>query len=380
MADVPRQRAEELTGELPRFVVDAVGEPTRTEPGELTEDDEAVVAALVELGVDEPGAREAVETGRVPLVLTATVLGESRDLSLDEFAERTGLDPGLVRRLRAASGLPLPQGFGPTDLAWAEGIAALLEVMPEDAILRAARARGSALSSIARSDLALIRDEMMLPMRQAGADDLAVSIGLAETASALEPTARELLQHTYRLQLLEQLDSQLSALLASAEGQEIEMAVGFVDLVGYTALSARVDPEGLDDVLDAFERRVVDVVGGNPHVHVVKYLGDAAMLVAPELGPLTDAMLELTCSVEELDDAPLRGGLAAGPTLVREGDYFGATVNMAARLTDMARPWSLLAAEELIEELSDGFDVRRTRPMRIRGVGLRRPLSVRRPD
>ena len=88
-------------------------------------------------------------------------------------------------------------------------------------------------------------------------------------------------------------------------------------------------------------------------------------------------MLELTREVEPLSDAPLRGGMAHGATLVREGDYFGPPVNLAARLTDLARPWSVLADEALMDELEDDFDVKRILPTRIRGIGLRRPLAVR---
>ena len=214
-------------------------------------------------------------------------------------------------------------------------------------------------------------------MRNAGADDLTVSVALAETARAVDPLARDLLVHEYHRQLLRVLDSELSTMLAASSGQELDVAVGFVDLVGYTSLSAQVDPEGLDQVLEAFEQRVVDEVGGHDSVAVVKYLGDAAMFVATDPQTLAETMLRIVEPVESLEDAPLRGGMAHGPTLIREGDYFGPPVNMAARLTDLARPWSLLAAEELMDDLGGTLETKRIRPTRIRGIGLRRPLSVR---
>jgi adenylate cyclase len=158
--------------------------------------------------------------------------------------------------------------------------------------------------------------------------------------------------------------------------ESVDLAVGFVDVVGWTSLSSRIDPQGLDSVLDAFESRIIEVTAPDPDVGLVKYLGDAVMLVAPEPTVLARALLDLTTPVPALEDAPLRAGLAAGATLLREGDYFGPAVNLAARLTDLARPWSVLAAEELVEELSPAFEVRRIRPTRIRGIGLRRPLAV----
>jgi adenylate cyclase len=72
--------------------------------------------------------------------------------------------------------------------------------------------------------------------------------------------------------------------------------------------------------------------------------------------------------------------MASGPTIVREGDVFGSPVNLAARLTDLARPWRLLADDELSETLeAAGYRTRRLRPVRIRGVGTRRPIGVTRP-
>lgn len=377
-----RPRAEELTGELPRFVAERLGEvvaPAGDGDAAHARKLEDTVAALVDLGLSEEEAREAVRADRVPLALATEVLGEEPRHDFDETCAEAGVDPTVVKRVVVAAGLAVPDQLTDGDRDWVRGLAALLESMPIDAIVRAARVRGSALGTIARADLELIRDEILLPMRRVGADDLTVSLALAETARAVEPLSRELLLHEYRRQLLHQLDSELSALLARSEGQEIEIAVGFVDLVGYTSLSAQVDPEGLEHVLEAFEQVVVEVVGGNDRVGIVKFLGDAAMLVASDPRTLAETMLHLVEPIEALEDAPLRGGLAFGPTLIREGDYFGPPVNMAARLTDLARPWSLLAAEELVDDLDGPLEVRRIRPTRIRGIGLRRPLSVRWP-
>ena len=248
-----RPRAEELTGEIPKFVVERMGEP---EPVEDEHDE--TVAALVELGLDEQQARDAVTQNRVPLALVTQILGEEPEYTFDEVCAEAGLDPADVRRVLVAAGMPVPERATEGDLRWAQGLAALLESLPIDAIVRAARVRGSALGTIARADLELIRDEIMVPMRHAGADDLTVSVALAETARAVDPLARDLLVHEYHRQLLRVLDSELSTMLAASSGQELEVAVGFVDLVGYTSLSAQVDPEGLDQVLEAFERRVVD--------------------------------------------------------------------------------------------------------------------------
>ena len=370
-----RPRAAELTGELPKVVRDALD---RGRPRALTEGDRETIDALVELGVSEAEAELAVVERRVPLVLTSQVLGEQRVHTLAEVSEASGVPEAVLLDIRSATGLPNRERYTDTDVEWARLLGRLLELIPVEAVVRSARARGAALASIARSDLSVVRDELILPMREGGADDLAVSVALAETAKALDPISRDILVASYRLQLRDELDSELSAIAAREEGHELDLAIGFVDVVGYTALSARIDPEGLDHLLDAFQERVVEVVAEATDVALVKYLGDAVMLVAGDPVTLAETMLALTETVEALEEAPLRGGLAAGGVHVREGDFFGAPVNLAARLTDMARAWSLLADDELLDPLDDVFDVKRILPTRIRGIGLRRPLAVRR--
>ena len=114
---------------------------------------------------------------------------------------------------------------------------------------------------------------------------------------------------------------------------------------------------------------------------MVKFLGDAAMYVGVDATSLAATLLEIVMGTEHepaLEGSPIRGGLAAGPVLMRAGDYFGPPVNVAARLTDHARPGTVLADEHLAEELNS-FYVKRVPPMRLRGIGFRRPLRVRLP-
>ncbi len=172
------------------------------------------------------------------------------------------------------------------------------------------------------------------------------------------------------------LSTEVVRAAAREPGHELELAVGFADMVGYTALSARIDPTGLEEVLDVFEQRVLEVIGAREDVSLVKFLGDAAMLVSVDPVALASTLLEVCERLPDLEEAPLRAGLAHGRTLVREGDYFGPAVNLAARLTDRARPWSLLADPALDDVLDEHFEVSRIRPMSIRGIGFTRPLAV----
>lgn len=340
--------------------------------------DREVVDALIAFGVDEPEAVEAVEEQRVPLVLVRQLLGGPRPYTLDEVAERAGIDAEVLRRVFRALGLPLQDRYGESEVREAEELLRLLDTFPEEVLLRLARVRGMAVSRIAMSDLAAVRDGIIAPMRSAGADDLTVAVALAETAKDMLPVSSDLLVNAHRRALLYQLSSEIVRAGAEEGARETELTVGFVDLVGYTALSARVDPVGLDEILDTFEERVVDAAGSVDAVDLVKFLGDAAMLVSADPEALAGTMLEVVEHTDELAEVPLRGGVARGQTLVREGDFYGPAVNMAARLTDQARPWAVLADDGLAETLQERFEVVRTGPLQIRGVGMRRPVRIMR--
>lgn len=374
---------KELTGQLPAFLRDllhndaeGVEEDAGADPADLEADQRDVVDALVELGVEESVACRAVATGRVPLVIAQHRRQRRERYDLQEVSRRSGLPADLIRDLHRAMGLPTPARFTRRDLSWARQVRKFLEIMSVDALMRSARVRGNALATVARADLAIVRDELLVPMRQAGADDLTMAVALADAAEALEDIGREALIHAYEAQVDAQLDGELVAMAARSDADEVDIAVGFVDVEGYTALSARIDPAGLDAVIDAFEQRVLEVTSNAVGVSPVKYLGDAVMLVSADVGELAEVMLELTKPVDDLVDAPLRGGMSFGPVLVREGDYYGTTVNVAARLTDHARAWKVLADEEIRPLLEERFQVHAIRPMRMRGLGTRRPLAV----
>jgi class 3 adenylate cyclase len=122
----------------------------------------------------------------------------------------------------------------------------------------------------------------------------------------------------------------------------------FVDLCGFTRFTAMEGDDRATRVLAEFRRTVRDVASGRG-VRVAKWLGDGAMIVAVQAGPLVVAMLEIEAGVEEAGSLlPIRAGLATGPVILFEGDdYIGTPVNLAARLCDVAQPHEVLAVPQL---------------------------------
>lgn len=93
-----------------------------------------------------------------------------------------------------------------------------------------------------------------------------------------------------------------------------------------------------------------------PPVHFVKTIGDAVMLVSPEASPLVGAALRLVDDVGAEEDLPsLRAGVALGQAVNRWGDWYGTPVNIASRVTDYARPESVLATKDVREETGDDY-------------------------
>jgi adenylate cyclase len=310
-----------------------------------------------------------------------TILTGSPELSLAEVADQAGLPVQILREVFAATDWENRPAYDERDVDYAKAVAQLLDVFPLAALVRTVRTRYRAVTSIVVSDLGTLRDHVLGPVVHGGADVSQLGGQLAEAAERILPLSTSQLDEDYRHALLRLLDSDALARGAQLEGgRELHLAVGFVDIVGYTALSGRVDPVGLDHVLVGFEDLVASVVSGQDDVLLAKFVGDAAMLVASEPRPLADVLLSLVDDHTRLAEAPRRAGMSAGLVLVREGDYFGSVPNLAARLTDHANPWSLLADQELEPVLEEDFDLERVSKTRIRGVGDQRPLRVRRKE
>ncbi len=117
-----------------------------------------------------------------------------------------------------------------------------------------------------------------------------------------------------------------------------------------------------------------------PPVTLVKTLGDAVMLVSPERDPLLDLLLDLVDAAEADDQLPmLRVGVACGPALERGGDWYGRPVNLASRLTGLARPASVVATAEVRDATPD-LRWSALRARKVRGVGEMKLFRARRPE
>jgi adenylate cyclase len=110
-----------------------------------------------------------------------------------------------------------------------------------------------------------------------------------------------------------------------------------------------------------------------PPVRLIKTIGDAAMLVSRDPAPLVEAALSLAEAAEAADLPAVRAGLAWGPAITRSGDLYGHAVNLASRVTGIARPQSVLCTKE-VRDASPDFDWSFAGSHRFKGIADSVPL------
>jgi adenylate cyclase len=337
-------------------------------------------------GVPLEELRNAVAAGRLALLpVEHAIAGDGARYTAREIAERSGLDLELLRRFRSALGVPYADPderiATEADLEAALRTKAILDTgFPAEDVLRNARTIGMGMGRIAEAN----RELVVRNMTQAGDTERDVADRLALVAEQLLPLVGDTLSYAFQANLLEQVkrDVIAAADLESGElGGAVERTVCFADLVEFTRLGEEIAPEELGFVAGRLEEMATVVA--EPPVRLVKTIGDAVMLIAPGARELTEAALSLTAAAEaEGDEFPwLRAGLATGPTLPQSGDYYGRAVNLASRITGVARPGSVLvdaATRDAAGE--DGFAYSFAGERRLKGIDARVKLfRVRRP-
>src|SRR5205814_3333466 len=123
------------------------------------------------------------------------------------------------------------------------------------------------------------------------------------------------------------------------------LAVGFVDLVGFTALSQQLDSGELGEIVGRFEAICHDMIA-DAGARFVKALGDGVLLTCATAELAAELVLELLDAVSATV-GPTRGAITFGPLVARDGDVYGSVVNLASRLVALAEPHTVIAPADL---------------------------------
>ena len=342
--------------------------------GEERKAREELLAALSEDGFSLEELKQAVAANRLALLPVERILG-GRYTAAD-IEHRTGLDRDLLLRLRRVQGLPAPgpddRVFDEHDIDAARALTAALDAgLSLEAIEQVNRVIGEGMSRVATTTTAAFAAAYLNP----GDSERDVALRFAALAQRLAPNLDPALVAAYHAHLR---DSVRRGRIGAAEREkgalpeEQALIVSFADMVGFTRLGAELEPQELGSVAGRLAALATDVT--EAPVRLVKTIGDAAMFVSTEPAAMVDVALSLIEAAEAEELPAVRAGIALGPALLRAGDYYGHGVNLASRVTGVARPGSVLCTEAIHDAAPDQFLWSFAGRYRLKGVADSLPL------
>lgn len=314
--------------------------------------------------------------------LDRAILGEEPSLTALDVAAEAGVGVDQARRLWRALGFPefvSERAFNQADASAVSTLMAFVDAgaIDFDMAINLTRGVGQTMARLADWEVSSLVSRVEELAAEADVGSRLVS---AKTLiEEINPPFEELLIYAWRRHLAAAV-SRVEAVGAKDEDlHTIDVTVGFADLVAFTALSNQLDRDDIGELVEVFESRCSDVVarfGGR----VIKSLGDSVLFVSES--PV--AALEIAEGIVNVigRDAKMpdvRLGLATGAVVMRLGDVFGPPVNLAARLTQVARRNRIIIDQSTADLLPPADWEHRRLPARpLRGFGLLEPLTVRR--
>jgi adenylate cyclase len=343
--------------------------------------DQKLAQYLRRRGASQDEIEQAAAEGWLTLLaIDRSLFAEPAKYTREEIAERSGVDPEVSRLLWRALGFPdVPDG----QIAFSEesvDVLCTLNERIEAWFMRRSASESDANEALITQVRALsagfARVAEVLSDSFVDSVDAAHSLGLGDEDIAriyVENLKWDSVSRLFDYVLRLQLRAAAWRKLATEDDTATRptLAVGFLDLVGYTALSQMLDEDEIGLLVARFEALTHDTIaqlGGR----LVKTIGDEVMFVAES--PTVAARIALRLTERTGEDAVLpdaRAGIAYGPVVAREGDYYGPMVNLAHRLVEVAYPGTILVCDALHDALVDdpGFTFGRTRQRRIRDIG-----------
>jgi adenylate cyclase len=367
------------------------------------------VVRLVDVGVLSPEENERFSPGDVRRVLMARSL-EDAGIPLDEvvaaihhgalsldFADAAGFErfAGLAaetfRQVTDRTGIPLEllmvvrEAIGmappaPDDRLREDEMTIvpfielqLAEGFRPAAIERLLRVTGDSTRRIADQEAAWWNSEVIEQARAAGKGPEAV--GNADLTDRIAPMTDDALLAMYHAHQARNWTANIiegfEVLMANAgihSRLERPPAICFLDLTGYTRLTQERGDDAAAELATTLARLVQRSSvqhGGKP----IKWLGDGVMFFFPDPGHGVRAALEMVDELAAAGLPPAHVGLHAGPVLYQEGDYYGQTVNLTARIADYARPGEVLVTRAVADaSQEEGIAFADVGPVELKGV------------
>jgi adenylate cyclase len=339
----------------------------------------AELGALRQLGIPADTIRRAVDRGDPQsAIFDAVVLpriGE-RTVTATEIEAMGGLSVSATATLIEAFGLPAPapdaRAFTPREAEALVLLARFEQVWPADFRSRSARVSGRHLARIAHTEVQDLRAQ--LTSRLAGEDIEGVE-GLHRLREALaqwQPIAESLLVGVHQRWIERELAQAAVGQAESAGGADqlpgaVDVTIAFCDLKDFTAYADLNGDAAAVESIERFSEIVARERG--KRVRLTKLLGDGAMLVYADAREAVRAAVRILDALRDREGPDGHASIHRGVALAREGDYFGGTVNLAARLLTTAGRNELITTSAVAEATADEFAWVRAGVLEFRGIG-----------
>jgi adenylate cyclase len=302
---------------------------------------------LTSLGATADQIAEASTRSGLIGLAADLVFSAGHGFPASELATQAGTSVETVMGIWQALGVEIPEPDAPMFSADDVGLIrtlASVDLFSDAESDELMHVIGSALSRVADAAIAFYVGSVESDLADSGANALELAkkgSGAAQTALDLGAGLGAVFAHMMR----DAVERQRQAQSQVSDRALYRVAVGFVDLVGFTPLSHRMGTRELSSFIGRFENRAFRLAAENGG-RIIKHIGDEVMFVA--IDPVAGCELALAL-MEEFTDEGIqpRGGLAFGDVVARQGDYYGEVVNLASRLADLAIPGEVLADDNV---------------------------------
>jgi adenylate cyclase len=326
-----------------------------------------VLETMTTSGMPLEGMAGVIARGEASLAfLDSPLYGRLAAMSTVTFrqlAEQTGLPVDLMMVIREAAGGAAPQ---PDDLVREDelGIVPFLEIGASEDISPASterllRVMGDSMRRVSESQARWWQTEVADRFVARGGQPGNMGEDTLEFGERLNPAYEQALlaithaheSRTWTANILEGVEGYMSE-AGLYRRTERPPAMCFFDITGYTRLTQERGDEAAAELASTFSR-MVQRTSQQYAGRAVKWLGDGVMFYFTDPGPGVVAALDMVEGAANAGLPPAHVGLHSGPVLFQEGDYFGQTVNLAARIADYARPGEVLVSQAVVDAAAD---------------------------
>jgi adenylate cyclase len=340
------------------------------------------IRSCEQAGLSLDGIAAAMRDGRVSLAFMAQshyrFAGVSR-MTYREVAEQTGASVDLLIALEEAFGSPRPN---PDDRA-REDVVDQVDLIrsgvgmgiPDVVLIRLARVYADAMRRIAEAEGHVWHEYIETPLLRAGMSqqqmaDLANAFGQVTTPKQEQTLIALYRRHQERVwteDILQHVESALEE-MGLHQRSERHSAMAFLDVTGYTRLTEEQGDRAAAELAASLAELVQSDAqdhGGRP----VKWLGDGVMVFFPDPGDAVEATLAMVRRIPATGLPMVHAGIASGPMVVQDGDYFGSTVNLASRLAGRAGGGQTLVTQDVATIVTrPGIEFRELGPAELKGI------------